>query len=120
MVCRSTLFFLLRACAHACPAVPSLLRCSISSQPPYRLELEECATTIPFFRYRAVQSNCFFQDVAGSTNLSSRSMTWSSLRWALSRDGFRPNASCACAAKTLRSEEHTSELQSQSNLVCRL
>src|SRR5688572_31430252 len=30
------------------------------------------------------------------------------------------NASPAIAGKRLRSEEHTSELQSQSNLVCRL
>src|SRR2546427_1336244 len=29
-------------------------------------------------------------------------------------------ASVHCAASALRSEEHTSELQSQSNLVCRL
>src|SRR5256886_5350358 len=34
-----------------------------------------------------------------------------------------PNASCTCLSSrrlTPRSEEHTSELQSQSNLVCRL
>src|SRR5688572_33487748 len=29
-------------------------------------------------------------------------------------------SSCSCSARTTRSEEHTSELQSQSNLVCRL
>src|SRR2546430_6629244 len=29
-------------------------------------------------------------------------------------------ASCGCMSPAVRSEEHTSELQSQSNLVCRL
>src|SRR2546426_6374992 len=32
----------------------------------------------------------------------------------------RPNPSCATSEKTSRSEEHTSELQSPCNLVCRL
>src|SRR2546430_8240241 len=31
-----------------------------------------------------------------------------------------PHACCSLAARASRSEEHTSELQSQSNLVCRL
>src|SRR2546430_7999979 len=42
------------------------------------------------------------------------------------RSGGAPTAACQCRrsstslAPALRSEEHTSELQSQSNLVCRL
>src|SRR5688572_33429327 len=32
----------------------------------------------------------------------------------------RPVSAAACASRFSRSEEHTSELQSQSNLVCRL
>src|SRR2546430_6671647 len=31
-----------------------------------------------------------------------------------------PFAECSSSTRTIRSEEHTSELQSQSNLVCRL
>src|SRR6266478_6039140 len=31
-----------------------------------------------------------------------------------------PSTATSCAARSMRSEEHTSELQSQSNLVCRL
>src|SRR5256885_8302805 len=31
-----------------------------------------------------------------------------------------PNAACRCGSLPLRSEEHTSELQSPCNLVCRL
>src|SRR2546427_8500536 len=31
-----------------------------------------------------------------------------------------PGMMCSCCAAPVRSEEHTSELQSQSNLVCRL
>src|SRR5205085_3802933 len=34
--------------------------------------------------------------------------------------GVRSTISCGTACSRLRSEEHTSELQSQSNLVCRL
>src|SRR5688572_32743142 len=36
------------------------------------------------------------------------------------RPQFGPGALCQLAQPLLRSEEHTSELQSQSNLVCRL
>src|SRR2546430_8875823 len=36
------------------------------------------------------------------------------------RSRSRSTARCAVAGCTTRSEEHTSELQSQSNLVCRL
>src|SRR2546430_12904590 len=36
------------------------------------------------------------------------------------RGGAHPHRSTASRAETVRSEEHTSELQSQSNLVCRL
>src|SRR2546430_8659165 len=36
------------------------------------------------------------------------------------RGPFRRSRCCASAARVWRSEEHTSELQSQSNLVCRL
>src|SRR2546427_7889297 len=32
----------------------------------------------------------------------------------------RRSRACACGERSTRSEEHTSELQSQSNLVCRL
>src|SRR2546426_3304426 len=35
-------------------------------------------------------------------------------------DSVAPNAPAPCAAATSRSEEHTSELQSPCNLVCRL
>src|SRR2546430_7463118 len=38
----------------------------------------------------------------------------------LARRGIPRPLSDSCAATTTRSEEHTSELQSQSNLVCRL
>src|SRR5438270_9826802 len=37
-----------------------------------------------------------------------------------STNSLRTPSARACAAPTSRSEEHTSELQSQSNLVCRL
>src|SRR2546430_4162101 len=37
-----------------------------------------------------------------------------------SRTAFSVGNACIAAARDLRSEEHTSELQSQSNLVCRL
>src|SRR2546427_7129393 len=35
-------------------------------------------------------------------------------------DDVRPGHSCTAVVLVVRSEEHTSELQSQSNLVCRL
>src|SRR5690606_41473335 len=37
-----------------------------------------------------------------------------------SRKPSRPSRSSSCTATTTRSEEHTSELQSRENLVCRL
>src|SRR2546430_4583677 len=37
-----------------------------------------------------------------------------------SREARRPRGSSPCERLAVRSEEHTSELQSQSNLVCRL
>src|SRR2546430_6168273 len=46
---------------------------------------------------------------------------WASIRGCLDRVGpFELRLPAALAALLARSEEHTSELQSQSNLVCRL
>src|SRR2546430_8767762 len=39
---------------------------------------------------------------------------------AVAASGLDPEQTCALDHRLLRSEEHTSELQSQSNLVCRL
>src|SRR2546427_5652076 len=40
--------------------------------------------------------------------------------WPSARARPMPRTSCKSACSPMRSEEHTSELQSQSNLVCRL
>src|SRR5688572_31935095 len=42
------------------------------------------------------------------------------LAWKIKAAAASPNASLKCSSNATRSEEHTSELQSQSNLVCRL
>src|SRR6266478_3167489 len=59
--------------------------------------------------------------IAASANLRSR-IRLAALRSVAtrSRHGRCAQSRCAACAAATRSEEHTSELQSQSNLVCRL
>src|SRR2546427_12729269 len=60
------------------------------------------------------------------TTLFRSSSWWTSSTWRRGPIGIRSSRSCAptsvetAVGAQLRSEEHTSELQSQSNLVCRL
>src|SRR5690606_39645160 len=64
-------------------------------------------------------------DAAGTTAVLASAATLGSLvlglpaTWALFRRSWR-GARLAVAAVTVRSEEHTSELQSRENIVCRL
>src|SRR2546427_1927012 len=53
--------------------------------------------------------------IATSSLVVSTALAWLLMRWL-----GAPGIASASAATRVRSEEHTSELQSQSNLVCRL
>src|SRR5689334_23999581 len=72
-----------------------------------------------------VEENDFFLNGAATTEIYTLSLhdalpIWTSIggRSARYSDSWRCNSSCSRAA--IRSEEHTSELQSQFHLVCRL
>src|SRR2546430_8893595 len=57
-------------------------------------------------------------------SLIARGQTFKTFNWHIRNDGVQCVQLladvCACVLENGRSEEHTSELQSQSNLVCRL
>src|SRR2546430_12700541 len=61
-----------------------------------------------------------FRSRAASCERCIQRSTPSSNDWAPSETRLMPEARQATARSGVRSEEHTSELQSQSNLVCRL
>src|SRR2546430_11398254 len=68
--------------------------------------------------FRSVRQNRFAPSAPQAPELLKPAyMTQLPARWI---DDRQPRAELARPAEVIRSEEHTSELQSQSNLVCRL
>src|SRR2546430_8699004 len=67
--------------------------------------------------FRSISSSNFF---ASSCECSPTSHLFTRINAAFPASSAYPATVASCAVTPSRSEEHTSELQSQSNLVCRL
>src|SRR5438270_10481521 len=79
---------------------------------PYTLSLHDA---LPIFCWRVLPS--------ASASRSKPSERWQPTQprfWKRSLPSVKVGAFCSTRSAVWRSEEHTSELQSQSNLVCRL
>src|SRR5688572_32348714 len=90
------------------------------------IQAPQTSTLFPYTTlFRSVTYRKFPVPHAGSSTLTAQSLRWNvcSAAMAFLRAVVPPFVavrSCCTCARTMRSEEHTSELQSQSNLVCRL
>src|SRR3989475_8786405 len=85
--------------------------------------LDRCSTSTAFCRASSLNLNRLGSSAKASDSAIHRLNCSSGSRPSLSRSLFRANSRAKgpkASSLRRRSEEHTSELQSQSNLVCRL